>query len=85
MVNSADFATRFQEETQKNMERVQAMVDSFVVNPADPPMALTHREIIWKRGKTRLYRYHSNDTPVALPTPYLIVPGWASADPTSST
>ena len=53
---------------------MQALVDNFVVNPADPPMALTHREIIWKRGKTRLYRYHSNDTPVAYPTPYLIVP-----------
>ena len=74
MVASADFASRFQEEAQKNMERVQTLVDNFVVNPADPPMALTHREIIWKRGKTRLYRYHSTDTPVAYPTPYLIVP-----------
>ena len=74
MVNSTEFADKFREEAQKNMERAQAMVDAFVVNPADPPMALTHREIIWKRGKTRLYRYHSLETPVAHPSPYLIVP-----------
>ena len=56
------------------MERVQSLVDSFVVNPADPPMALTHREVIWKRGKARLFRYHSSKTPVTHKTPYLIVP-----------
>ncbi len=74
MVSSTEFAAKFQEESQKNMERLQAMADAFMVNPADPPMALTHREIIWKRGKTRLYRYHSLETPIAHPTPYLIVP-----------
>ena len=74
MVNSAEFSAKFQEETQKNMDRAQALVDAFVVNPADPPMALTHREIIWKRGKTRLYRYHSLETPVTHPVPYVIVP-----------
>ena len=74
MVNSTEFSAKFQEEAQKNMERAQAMVDAFVVNPADPPMALTPREVIWKRGKARLYRYHSTETPVAWPTPYLIVP-----------
>ena len=74
MVSSAEFASKFQEEAQMNMERVQTLVDSFVVNPADPPMALTHREVIWKRGKARLFRYHSTDTPVAYRTPYLIVP-----------
>jgi polyhydroxyalkanoate synthase len=74
VVSSAEFASKFQEEAQKNMERVQTLVDSFVVNPADPPMALTHREVIWKRGKARLFRYHSTDTPVAYRTPYLIVP-----------
>ena len=65
MVSSAEFASKFREEAQKNMERVQTMVDNFVVNPADPPMALTHREVIWKRGKARLFRYHSAETPVA--------------------
>ena len=74
MVNSAEFASKFQEESQKNMERVQAIVDSFVVNPSDPPMALTPREVVWKRGKTRLYRYHSTEREVAYPTPYIIVP-----------
>ena len=51
MVNSAEFASKFQEESQKNMERVQAIVDSFVVNPSDPPMALTPSEVVWKRGR----------------------------------
>ena len=74
MVSSAEFASKFQEEAQMNMERVQTLVDSFVVNPADPPMALTHREVIWMRGRARLFRYHSTDTPVAYRTPYLIVP-----------
>ena len=74
MVDSSEFTTKFKEEAQKNMERVQTLVDSFVVNPADPPMALTHREVIWKRGKARLFRYHSSETPVVHPTPYLIVP-----------
>ena len=74
MVNSSEFTTKFQEEAQKNMERVGAMVDSFVVNPSDPPMALTPSEVIWKRGKTRLIRYHSTETEVAYPNPYLIVP-----------
>ena len=39
MVSPAEFTSKFQEETQMNMERVQALVDSFVVNPAYPPMA----------------------------------------------
>ena len=80
MVNSAEFASKFQEESQKNMERVQAIVDSFVVNPSDPPMALTPREVVWKRGKTRLYRYHSTEREVAYPTPYIIVP-WLGISP----
>ena len=71
MVTSSEFDSKFREETQKNIERMQALVDSFMVNPADPPMALTHREVIWKRGKARLFRYHSTETPIAHATPYL--------------
>ena len=71
MVTSSEFASKFRDETQRNLERMQALVDSFVVNPADPPMALTHREVIWKRGKARLFRYHSTETPIAHATPYL--------------
>ena len=74
MVNSAEFSAKLQEEARKNMERGQAMVDAFVVNPADPPMALTPHEVIWKRGKTRLLRYHSTESPILHPTPYIIVP-----------
>ena len=74
MVNSAEFASRFQGEAQRNVERAQALMDAFVVNPSDPPMALTPREVVWKRGKARLYRYHSEEREPAWPAPFLIVP-----------
>ena len=73
MVDSTEFASQFQEEAQKNMQRVQTMVDSFVTNPADPPMAMTPNQVIWKRGKARLLRYGSRDC-VKYAEPYLIVP-----------
>ncbi len=78
MVNSAEFASKFQEESQKNMERVQAIVDSFVVNPSDPPMALTPREVVWKRGRPAstaiIPPSGKSEREVAYPTPYIIVP-----------
>ena len=48
-------------------------MDSFVVNPSDPPIAVTPHEAIWKRGKTRLLRYGARDK-ITHPAPYLIVP-----------
>ena len=73
MVNSAEFASQFQEDAQRNLERLQTLVDSFITNPADPPIAVTPHQVIWKRGKTRLLRYGAGQ-PATNPLPYLIVP-----------
>ena len=62
-----------QEELQKNAQRFQALIDGFAVNPADPVIASTPKDVVWKRCKARLYRYHSQTDEVH-PTPYLIVP-----------
>ena len=62
---------------QRNLERLQTLVDSFITNPADPPIAVTPHQVIWKRGKTRLLRYGAGQpsAPSATnPLPYLIVP-----------
>ncbi len=73
MVSSAEFMSQVQQDALKSMQRAQAMVDSFVTNPADPPIGVTPYEVIWKRGKTRLLRYGSAET-ARYPLPYLIVP-----------
>ena len=73
MVDSTEFTSQFQGESQQTVSRIQAVIDSFVVNPTDPPIAVTPHEVIWKRGKARLLRYRpQNQSPN--PLPYLIVP-----------
>ena len=77
MVESAEFIQAFQDEAQKTMNRVKNMVDAFVVNTADPVMATTPKDVVWKRGKTRLYRYHRPDgtqNATRFRTPYIIAP-----------
>ena len=81
MVESPNFTSRFQEEAQKNMGRVQAVIDSFVVNPAAPPIDVTPHEVVWKRGKARLLRYRAQGQ-TANPLPYLIVPWLGISRPT---
>jgi polyhydroxyalkanoate synthase len=73
MVESTDFTSQSQQEAQKNMSRAQAVIDSFVVNPSAPPIAVTPHEVVWKRGKARLLRYRPQGQ-AARPLPYLIVP-----------
>ena len=73
MVDSTEFTAQFQEEAQRTVNRIQAVIDSFVVNPVDPPIAVTPNEVIWKRGKTRLLRYRPQN-PTPKPLPYLIIP-----------
>jgi polyhydroxyalkanoate synthase len=68
-----EFAQAVQDEALKNAQRWSNWVDSFVVNPADPPMAMTPKDVVWKRGKIQLYRYHPQ-TEHLNPVPYLIVP-----------
>jgi polyhydroxyalkanoate synthase len=63
----------FQEEAQRNTTRLKNFVESFVVRPGDPNLGATPKDLVWRRGKTQLYRYR----PVAQrvkPVPYLMVP-----------
>ena len=62
-----------QEEALKNVQRWSNWVDSFVVNPADPPTGMTPKDVVWKRGKLQLYHYHAQTEHVH-PLPYFIVP-----------
>ena len=73
MVSQAEFVSQFQEDMQEHLKRAQALIDSFVINPAEPPVEVTPYEVIWKRGKVRLLRYGERDQ-VKYRTPYLIVP-----------
>jgi polyhydroxyalkanoate synthase len=61
------------EEALKNAQRWSNWTDAFVVNPADPPMGMTPKDVMWKRGKIQLYRYQAQ-TERRQPVPYLIVP-----------
>ena len=73
MADSTEFTAQFQEEAKTTVNRIQAVIDSFVVNPVDPPIAVTPNEVIWRRGKTRLLRYRPQN-PTPKPLPYLIIP-----------
>ena len=73
MVNATEQGSQFQQEVQQQWQRFQALMDAFVVNPADPPAEVTPYEVIWKRGNTRLLRYGSRDREIKS-LPYLIVP-----------
>lgn len=55
------------------LDRVANWFETFVVNPAGPPLGLTPKDVVWKRGKVRLYRYRQQ-TDNIFPVPYLIVP-----------
>lgn len=73
MVDSTEFLSQMQQDAQNNMQRMQAMVDSFLLDPADPPIAMTPNQVVWKRGKAKLLRYGREDS-IKYPSPYLIVP-----------
>ena len=73
MTQAYDMTRAVQEEALKNTQRWNNWVDAFVVNPADPPMGMTPKDVVWKRGKIQLYRYHAQ-TAQRHPIPYFIVP-----------
>jgi polyhydroxyalkanoate synthase len=73
MMHTAEFARAMQDEMQKNMARWSNWMSDFVVNPGDPPMAQTPKEVVWKRGKIQLYRYLPQ-TEQRHPWPYFMVP-----------
>ena len=61
------------EELEKNAKRFQAVVDGFAVDVADPAIGSTPKYVVWKRGKSQLFRYYPQ-TAETHPVPYLIVP-----------
>jgi polyhydroxyalkanoate synthase len=66
-------SSRGNESLQYVLDRLANWSESFVVNPADPPLGVTPKDVVWKRGKVRLYRYRPQADRVH-PVPYLIVP-----------
>ncbi len=74
MADTAQKASRaFQDETGKNLERFGNFMEEFVVSPSDPPVGSTPKDVVWKRGKSRLYHYRPQTARV-FPVPYVIVP-----------
>ncbi len=71
----------FEEESQRNAARLNNFVQSFVIHPGDPPLGATPRDLVWRRGKTHLYRYRPLAEKVSA-VPYLIVP-WLGISRTS--
>ena len=61
------------QEVRKTLDRLPNLTEEFLQNPADPSVGMTPREVVWKRGKFRLFRYPSQKMPTS-PVPYFIVP-----------
>ncbi|HET6780947.1 MAG TPA: alpha/beta fold hydrolase, partial [bacterium] len=55
----ADDAARWQEEIQRNAQRMTNFA-ALMLNPAPPVVGATPREEIYRKGKARLYRYASS-------------------------
>src|SRR5712692_6015953 len=71
MMQAAEFTQAMQNELHKNLTRWSNWMSDFVVSPAEPPMAQTSRDLVWKRGKIQLYRYPSQAAQrQPLPYPY---------------
>ena len=56
-VQAPAFARALQDEMTRTMQRWNTWTQAFLLDPADPPMGQTPKEVIWKRGKIRLYHY----------------------------
>jgi len=73
MMQAAEFMQAMQNELHKNLTRWSNWMSDFIVSPAEPPMAQTPRDLVWKRGKIQLYRYPSQAAQ-RQPLPYVMVP-----------
>jgi len=72
-VQAPALAGAWQDEMTKTVQRWNTWTQEFLLNPADPPMGQTPKEVIWKRGKICLYHYlPQSERCHALP--YFIVP-----------
>lgn len=70
---SGDWTQAMQAEALKQAQRWSNWADAFVMHPADPPLGVTPKEVVWQRGKIRLYRYLAQTEDVH-PVPYVLVP-----------
>jgi len=74
---SCEAAKQWQEEFDKNVKRVRNLTE-MVLNPTSPKVGQTPREEVYKRNKSRLYRYASGRTHR---TPLLFVPNLGISRP----
>ena len=74
---SPEVVARFQEEMSRNFLRMKNFGE-MVMNPKEPAVGPTPREVIYKKGKSRLYRYASSRT---VRTPLLFVPNLGISRP----
>jgi polyhydroxyalkanoate synthase len=72
-MQAPEYARAMHDEMWTNIERWGAWMNEFVVSPADPPMGQTPKDVVWRRGKITLYRYHPQAEPCH-PHPYFMVP-----------
>jgi polyhydroxyalkanoate synthase len=74
---SPDVVKQWQDEFERNVKRVRNLTD-MMLNPATPKVGQTPREEVYKKNKTRLYRYAS---PRSHRTPVLFVPNLGISRP----
>jgi polyhydroxyalkanoate synthase len=74
---SPEALARWQEEISRNFLRMKNFGE-MVMNPKDPPVGPTAREVVYKKNKSRLYRYASRRTQR---TPLLFVPNLGISRP----
>ena len=74
---SPETIARWQEEVSRNFLRMKHLGE-MVMNPKEPEVGPTPREVIYKKNKSRLYRYASSRT---VRTPLLFVPNLGISRP----
>ena len=74
---SPEMVARFQEEMGRNFLRMKNFGE-MVMNPKEPAVGPTPREVIYKKNKSRVYRYASSRT---VRTPVLFVPNLGISRP----
>lgn len=66
-------ADALQEEAKRLAQGLATWVEEFVIEPAAPPLGVTPREEVLRRGKARLYRYRPQRKRL-YPVPFVIIP-----------
>jgi len=74
-----DVLRRWQEEMVAQMKRVSNAMD-LGLRPSEPDVGQTPRDLVYRKGKARLYRYRAM-TPTPHPVPLLMVPNLGISRP----